>query len=67
MAFNAVLRDHHDLAVIHLADEFRADDVQRAGLRSKHVSPVELAQHQRAQAKRIARADQLFVGDATSA
>ena len=40
----------------------RADDVERAGLRGQDRAAVELAEHQRADAERIARADQLLVG-----
>ena len=42
----------------------RADDVERAGLRGEDRAAVELAEHQRADAERIARADQLLVGQA---
>ena len=42
----------------------RADDVERAGLRRQDRAAVELADHQRADAERIARADQLLVGQA---
>ena len=42
----------------------RADDVERAGLRGQDRAAVELADHQRADAERIARADQLLVGEA---
>ena len=59
----AVLGDHHHLAVLDLADEAGADDVERAGLRSKDIGAVELAEHQRPDAERIARADQLLVGE----
>ena len=45
-----------------VADVFRADDVERAGLRRQDRTAVEFAQHQRADAERIARADQLLVG-----
>ena len=54
--------DHHDLAVLDIADEAGADDVERAGLRGEDVTAVELAQHQRADAQRVAGADQLLVG-----
>ena len=53
-----------DLAVLHVADVFRADDVERAGLRGKDRVAVELADHQRADAERVARADELLVGQA---
>ena len=40
----------------------RADDVERAGLRGEDRAAVEFAEHQRADAERIAGADQLLVG-----
>ena len=40
----------------------RADHVERAGLRGQDRAAVEVAEHQRADAERIARADQLLVG-----
>ena len=52
------------LAVLDVADIFRADDVERAGLRGQDRAAVERAEHQRADAERIARADQLLVGHA---
>ena len=54
--------DDDDLAVLDVADELRADDVERAGLRAEDRAAVELAEHERADAERIARADQLLVG-----
>ena len=59
---HAVLVEHHDLAVLDVAHEARADDVERAGLRGEDRAAVELAEHQRADAERVARADQLLVG-----
>ena len=41
-----------------------ADDVERTGLRSKDRATVELADNQRADAERIAGANQLLVGEA---
>ena len=61
---HAVLVEHHDFAVLDVAHVFRADDVERAGLRGEDRVAVELADHQRADAERIARADQLLVGEA---
>ena len=61
-ALHPVAVDDHHLAVLDVADEFRADDVERAGLRAEDRAAVELAKHQRADAERIARADQLLVG-----
>ena len=60
----AVLVEDHDLAVLDVAHVLRADDVERAGLRRQDRAAVELADHQRADAERIARADQLLVGEA---
>ncbi len=57
-----VLGDDDDLAVLDVAHEVGADDVERAGLRGEDVAAVELAEHQRADAERVARADQLLVG-----
>jgi hypothetical protein len=63
MALNAVLGDDHDLAIIDLAHELRPDDIKRAGFRRKHICVLQLAEHQRAQAQRIACANQLLVGN----
>ena len=60
----AVLVEHHHFAVLHVAHVLRADDIERAGLRREDRAAVELADHQRADAERIARADQLLVGEA---
>ena len=62
MALGALLVEHHDFAGIDVADVFRADDVERAGFRRQNRTAVEFAQHQRPDAERIARADQLLVG-----
>ena len=62
VALRAVLVEHDDLAGLDVADIFRADDVERAGFRGQNRAAVEFAQHQRADAERIARADQLLVG-----
>ena len=59
---HAVFVEHDDLAVLDVADVVRADDVERAGLRGQDRTAVEHAEHQRADAERIARADQLLVG-----
>ena len=64
MALEPLARDHHDLAILHLAHELGADDVERAGLRGEHPGVAELAQHERPDAERIAGADQLLVGEA---
>ena len=42
----------------------RADDVERAGFRGQDRAAVEVADHQRTDAERIARADELLVGEA---
>jgi hypothetical protein len=60
--FDAALRDDDHLAVVDVADECGADHVERAGLRRQDVGAVELAEHQRADAQRVAHADQLLVG-----
>jgi hypothetical protein len=41
---DALLRDHHHLAVLHVAHEAGADDVERAGLGGEDVAAVELAE-----------------------
>ena len=61
-ALHAVAIDDHDFAILDVADEFSADDVESAGLRAKDRAALELAKHERADAKRIARSDQLLVG-----
>ena len=61
-ALHPVAVDDHHLAVLDVADEFRPDDVERAGLRAEDRAALELAEHERADAERIARADQLRVG-----
>src|SRR5688572_31241909 len=51
------------LAVLDVAHVARIDDVERAGFRGEDRMAVELADHQRADAERVARADQLLVGE----
>ncbi len=63
VAFQPLTGDHHDLAVLHLTHEFGADDVQRARLRGEHPGLAELAEDERPDSERIARADQLLVGE----
>ena len=58
-----LVRDHDDLAVLDVAHETGADDVERTGLGGEDVAAVELAEHQRADAERVAGADQLLVGE----
>ena len=60
----AVLIEDDDFAVFDVAHVLCADDVERAGFRSKDRAAVELADDQRPDAERIARADQLLVGEA---
>ena len=62
-AFDALFGDHDDLAILDVAHEARADDVERAGLGRQDVCAVELAEDQRADAQRIARADQFLIGE----
>ena len=62
MALRAALVEHQDLAGFDVADIFGADDIERAGLRGEDRAAVELAEHQRPDAERIARADQFLVG-----
>ena len=64
MRLRAVLVEHHHFAVLDVAHVLRADHIERAGLRRENRAAVELADHQRADAERVARADQLFVGEA---
>ena len=64
MRLHSVLVEHHDLAVLDVADVLGADDVERAGLGSEDRAAFELADHQRADAERVAGADQLLVGEA---
>ena len=61
-ALHALGVDHDDLAVLDVADELRPDDVERAGFRAQDRAAVEFAEHQRTDAERVARADQLLVG-----
>ena len=51
--------DHH-LARLDVADEAGADDVERAGFGSEDPGAVEIAEHQRADAERVAAADHLL-------
>ena len=60
----AVLVEDEDFAVFDVAHVLRADDVERAGLGGEDGTAVELAEHQRPDAERIARADELLVGEA---
>ena len=53
---------HQHFAVLDVADIARADDVERAGLRRDDRAAVEFAEHEGADAERVARGDQLLVG-----
>ncbi len=64
MRLRAVFVEHHDFAVLDVADILRADDVEGAGLRRQDRAAVELADHQGANAERVAGTDQLLVGQA---
>ena len=64
MALQPFLSDHHHLAILDLAHEVGADDVEGAGLGCKHPGLAELAEDERPDAERIARADELLVGEA---
>jgi hypothetical protein len=64
MAFDTLVRDHHHFAVVDLAHELRATDVEGARLRGEHISVAETAEHERPDADGIARADQHVVGQA---
>ena len=59
---NPVGVDDDDLAVLDVAHELGPDDVERAGLGGEDRPAVEFAEDQRTDAERIARADQLLVG-----
>ena len=50
--------DHHDLAGLDLAHEFRVDDVEGAGFRREDPRVAKPAEHQRAHPERVAHADQ---------
>ena len=62
MALRAALVEHDDLAGLDVTDILRADDVERAGFRGQDRAAAEFAQYQGADAERIARPDQLLVG-----
>ena len=60
-AFDAVVGEDHDLARLDVTDERGADDVECAGFRGEDGMPVEVAEHERANAVGIAEADQLLL------
>ncbi len=59
----AFLVEDQNFAVLDITHILRADNVERAGFGSEDRAAVEPAQHQRPDAERIARADQLLVGE----
>ncbi len=61
---DAVARDDDDLAVLDLAHELGADDVEGARLGGQHPRLAEAAEHQRPDTDGITRADHHVVGDA---
>ena len=58
----AVLVEDENFAVLDVAHVLGADDVERAGLGGEDRAAVELAEHQRPDAERVAGADQFLVG-----
>ena len=63
VALDAFIGNHHHFAILDFAHETGADDVERTGFRAQDVGAVQFTQHERADAERIARADQLLVGE----
>ena len=55
--------DNDDLAIPDIAQETRADDVERAGFRGENVTSVEFAKDERPDSQWIAGADQLLVAE----
>ena len=62
MTFDAVLGDDDNFAVLDLADELGADDIESAGLGGQHVGFADAAQDQRTDTDGVAGADQGVVG-----
>jgi hypothetical protein len=62
-ALHAALAAGDDLARLHVAHVSRADDVERAGLAGQDGRALELAEHQRPDAQRIAHADHARGGE----
>ena len=60
-AFNAVFINHDNLAIFHFADKRGADDVEGRFLTPERVSR-QITKNQRADAERVTRPDQFFVG-----
>ena len=63
MGFNAIFRNHDDFAVLDFAHKFCADDIKSTGFGTQNVRAIQLAQHEGANAKGIARADEFLVGE----
>ena len=61
---HGAVRQHDNLTRLDVADEFRADNIQRAGFRTQNMRAVQFAQHQRAHAQRVARTDDRVIGQA---
>lgn len=53
---------HADLARLDVADKFRAERIERAGLGGEHVAVVQPADAERTEAVRVTRSDQLARG-----
>ena len=65
-ALDALGGDDHHLAGLEVAHEARADDVERAGFGSEDPGAVEIAEHQRPDAERVAQPIIFFDDSATS-
>src|SRR5260221_6619619 len=61
VAVRTLLVEHDDFAGLDVTDIFGADHVERAGFRREYRAAVEIAEHQRTDAERIAGADQFLV------
>ena len=59
----AVLVGDHELARLDLAHDLRADEVERARLRRDEPGVVELPDHERPEAVRVAEGDELPFGE----
>ena len=60
----AIFVENQHLAIFHVAYMLGADDVEGASFRGEDRAAIELAEHQWPDAERVARADQLLVGQA---
>src|SRR5579862_3028940 len=60
----AVFVENDDFAIFDIAHVLGADDIERTGFGGEDRTAVELSEHQRPDAQRVARADQLLVGEA---